>query len=379
MRGIYQRDAGGRTWAPADAKAGLDHEYLSPLAKEGSLFLLAGESPGAAAAILKKCAAFQPSASCLQKLAERAGQMIEANEDGLYDAIRANESAPAGTRALAVSLDGANVLLNEPGEKKGRPRERPGKDDAEESPSAYRNAMVGSATFYGTVPKGEKSPRKLSGRVVARMPEEGYPHFKRCFEREVAAAAGKLPPEAELVLLCDGARGLWKYAGQTKLFKDFVKVLDYFHAAEHLSLAAEAVFGKSSAAGEKWHEVWRKRLLEEKGAAGKLLRALDYLARTRKLGKAARHSLAAQRGYFKRNRKLMEYAELREAGLPIGSGPVEAACKVVVKQRLCRSGQRWSRVGGQHILHLRALVRSGRWESFWPRYRNLEQVAKSAA
>ena len=36
----------------------------------------------------------------------------------------------------------------------------------------------------------------------------------------------------------------------------------------------------------------------------------------------------------------MDYAHFRKHGWPIGSGPVEAACKSVVKTRLCRSGMR---------------------------------------
>ncbi|MBN2211618.1 MAG: hypothetical protein JW709_09510 [Sedimentisphaerales bacterium] len=61
--------------------------------------------------------------------------------------------------------------------------------------------------------------------------------------------------------------------------------------------------------------------------------------------------------------------------MPIGNGPVEAACKTIVKTRLCRSGMRWSRVGGQRILSLRTYVKSRRWDSFWRHYLNLRQSA----
>jgi hypothetical protein len=373
QRGLYQHDSGGRTWSPVDAKAGLDHEYLTPLVKEGCLFLLASESPVAAEAILKKCANFQPSASCLYALIQSAGQLIEAHEDELYGAIHADESSPSGTRSLAVSMDGANVLLNEAGDKKGRPRERPGRE--EEPASAYRNAMVGTLTFYGDVPEDGVSPEKLSGRVVARMPEKGAVHFKARFEREVEAARAQVPAGTRLVMVCDGARGIWKYVAETELFQDFVQVVDYYHAVEHLSKAGEAIFGKCSPEGERWHARWRKRLLEKPDGVSSLLRNLDYCRERRRLGKAARKALATERGYFLRNKGLMKYAQMRTEGLPIGSGPVEAACKVVVKQRLCRSGQRWSRVGGQGILHLRTLVQSGRWELFWPRFQALTNAA----
>ena len=73
-------------------------------------------------------------------------------------------------------------------------------------------------------------------------------------------------------------------------------------------------------------------------------------------------------GYFKKHKKFMQYANYAENGWPIGSGVIEAACKSVVKQRMCRSGQRWSIKGGQAVLNLRAIVKSNRWEGFWNEY-----------
>ena len=52
-------------------------------------------------------------------------------------------------------------------------------------------------------------------------------------------------------------------------------------------------------------------------------------------------------------------------GLPIGSGPVESAAKNIVQARLKRSGMRWSRSGGQHVLNLRTYLKSNRWDVMW--------------
>jgi hypothetical protein len=65
------------------------------------------------------------------------------------------------------------------------------------------------------------------------------------------------------------------------------------------------------------------------------------------------------------NRERMRYADYIGRGLPIGSGPIEAACKTIVQHRLKRSGMTWSRTGGRHVLNLRALVKSGRWDVAW--------------
>ena len=61
----------------------------------------------------------------------------------------------------------------------------------------------------------------------------------------------------------------------------------------------------------------------------------------------------------------MNYASLVEQALPIGSGVTEAACKMIVKQRLCQSGMKWRQKGASIILSLRTLERSNRWEQFW--------------
>jgi hypothetical protein len=41
------------------------------------------------------------------------------------------------------------------------------------------------------------------------------------------------------------------------------------------------------------------------------------------------------------------------AGLPIGSGLVESACKWLIQQRFKGVGMRWSEDGFDHLLHLR--------------------------
>ena len=61
----------------------------------------------------------------------------------------------------------------------------------------------------------------------------------------------------------------------------------------------------------------------------------------------------------------MHYTDYMSQNLPIGSGVVEAACKVLVTQRMKRSGMAWSPAGGQAILTLRAWARSDRFEAAW--------------
>ena len=64
-------------------------------------------------------------------------------------------------------------------------------------------------------------------------------------------------------------------------------------------------------------------------------------------------------------RRLPRRWALKEEGIAIGSGVVEAANKTLVTQRMKRSGMRWRIVGGQAVLTFRALIKSGRFERAW--------------
>ena len=61
----------------------------------------------------------------------------------------------------------------------------------------------------------------------------------------------------------------------------------------------------------------------------------------------------------------MRYAEFRKQGLFVGSGVIEAGCKMIVGQRLKQSGMRWTVRGANAIIALRCCQISGRWEEFW--------------
>jgi hypothetical protein len=58
----------------------------------------------------------------------------------------------------------------------------------------------------------------------------------------------------------------------------------------------------------------------------------------------------------------MRYFEHKDFGLPVASGPLEAACKSLVLQRMKQSGMRWGMAGGQSILILRGRTQSERFD-----------------
>jgi hypothetical protein len=56
--------------------------------------------------------------------------------------------------------------------------------------------------------------------------------------------------------------------------------------------------------------------------------------------------------YFTNHLEQMNYPLYLLQNIPIGSGVIEAACKVIIKQRMCNSGMRWTDEGAKNILVL---------------------------
>jgi hypothetical protein len=370
-RNLYQADEGGPSYVPLDASWGMEREFATPEVREAVLLACAHITPDETAFLLRKSALFHPSTTAIKHIVEKAGDFIHLHADCLDASIRAQEEPVPNTRVLAASLDGTHILLDEPGIKQGRPPERPGPQTPDESATIYKQAVVGSISFYGDKTKKDSGPPRLISRYVAHMPEAGAPTAKRRFEAELADAEAKLPLHIRKVLLLDGQRALWKYVEHNPRFDDYDKLIDFYHTSDHLSTAAELLFGKGSAKAQRWYDTYRGKLLVNDGAAKQVLRSIDYFQHHRRLSKSRRKDLKTEHTFFQRNQHRMAYAEFRRKGFPIGSGPVEAACKTLVKTRLCRSGMRWSRQGGQRILQLRTYVKSGRWDSFWKHYKQL--------
>ena len=369
-RRLYQADQGGKSYVPLDEKWGMQGQYATSEVRESILYSVALMTPEESACLLLKSALFHPSPTAIKHIVADTGAVIEERKEALDQKIRQDEPVPPGTEAVAISFDGVNVLLAERGQRKGRKVERPkahlparglrqaGKSDSVKT--AYRHAMVGSISYYG---KEEGQPKRLESRYTARMPESKFLTFRQQFEQEIAACFEKVPEEATKLVITDGHPGLEKYIERNPLLADCEILIDFYHAMEHLSLAAEAIFGKSAPAANRWFEKWRQLLLHQEHSIRGFYRSMKYYRTA--IGGARREALCKEMNYFKKRKAKMNYAYYRNQGLPIASGPVEAACKSIVKARLCRSGMRWSRTGGQNILNLRTYVKSGRWQSFW--------------
>jgi hypothetical protein len=169
----------------------------------------------------------------------------------------------------------------------------------------------------------------------------------------------------ETVVLGDGAAWIWNLAAD-KFFTSR-QVVDWYHAKLHLTQAAAALHGEGTAAPRQWLRDHETPLLQ--GHAERLAQQLGQLAK-----KYPEKAVALRReaGYFQDNYRRMQYLEMREEGFPIGNGMVESACKQF-RVRLAGSGMRWSRVGLERLLPIRAAIMSHRFDELWHKVYHLPQ------
>ncbi len=161
-----------------------------------------------------------------------------------------------------------------------------------------------------------------------------------------------------LVAVADGAAWIWIIIAMC--YAPCIEIIDWWHALEKLWGAANSLFGPGERRTAAWVEEQQPWLW-----AGNVRAVLAALRRACPRGQPLNEAVWATVTYLYRNRRRMAYQEYRRAGYPIGSGAVEAACKVVVQARMKQAGMRWSRDGAQAVLALRCVLLSDRWDALW--------------
>jgi hypothetical protein len=162
------------------------------------------------------------------------------------------------------------------------------------------------------------------------------------------AVAHAVPQAAESSVTADGADWIWPLADD--LFPDSVQIVDWYHATQHLTQAAQALYPEQPEQAETWYEHQRTALF--RGEIWRITQPLD------------RAGLTDHSRYFHTHHRRMHYQECREQGYPIGSGTVESGIKQF-KARLTGPGMRWSRPAAERMLVVRAAVLGHDFDRLW--------------
>jgi hypothetical protein len=332
-RHVYQTANGGKTYCPLDEKARiitsstprfakmLTHKYVSLSARE------VHED-------LEKNHGRSVAKSFIQNVIDVVGSIAQATEEEwMYETPKQNELV----ETIALSLDGTCVLMREDG---------------------WREAMTATISLYN------KHGDRLYSIYLGAAPEYGKEKFLLRFEKEIYAIKLQYP-QVKYIGLADGAKTNWEFLEKHTA----IQILDFYHATEYLAKASCAVHPSNYAIKERkeWLEEACHKLKHHEYSVSELLKEMENLPKD-KLSFEIETKLNTAITYFKNQKHRMNYAHYQKENLPIGSGVTEAACKTLVKQRLCQSGMKWGSKGASIVLCLRALLCTvGRFEQFWER------------
>jgi len=237
-------------------------------------------------------------------------------------------------------------------------------EEEEEKPSRWKEDKVCTISSYIPGDGKEREPQRLVTTCVATMEDAA------AFGPMVRVEAERRGVRQALQILALGDGGNWIDPLLAVFFGILVRIIDWFHASEHLWECAAAAFGKGTPQAAMWAERWEAWLWD--GKVEKVIQALT--AESERLGQTQkedgpqhpRRILAQNVGYFSKHKEHMRYPEYRAKGWPIGSGVTEAAVKQFNK-RVKGTEQFWLREGVEPILALRSLwiSQDERWEKHW--------------
>ena len=355
-RALY-REVGVRNGKTVDAislRAGVVGDGWLPKTAQSMAFLVGQGTSREAAAAAAKLGRLPYSRPSFERVTHEIGERWGAAHVDIEDELVVEFEIPKDASSISVALDRVSLPMEEPAKRPiGRPRK-----DAPENPinRVYRMAYVGTVTLhnedgkalhtirYGCMPQGDPV------LLCTGMANDVY----RILQRR---------PTLLVSLLADGAPEMWgllESAIPPELVGKIRRLVDFYHLIEKLSLAAKVLAGDSKA--RELLRRWRATLRKRSGAA------LEILAELRRSGKENVRVNGDQPvhdaiTYLESHHERMNYAGAIRLGLPIGSGNVEATAKTLVAIRMKRAGSRWKEPTGQHIIRLRALNLSDRWDS----------------
>lgn len=171
------------------------------------------------------------------------------------------------------------------------------------------------------------------------------------------AVRRQVPQAHDTIALGDGAKWIWHLVQEH--FSDSWQVVDWYHAKQHLYAAANLVLGEGSPTAAQWVKEMRTPLYQ--GQIWQVVQGIRDLAAEYP---SQQKALEKEATYFENNKRRMQYLEVRDAGLPIGSGMVESGCKQF-GARFNGAGMRWSREGAERLIPVRAAILSGRFDEVW--------------
>jgi hypothetical protein len=300
------------------------------------------------------------SHSSFERVAHAVGELYVQQHQPIEQLLIEAIKVPKEARSVTVSLDRVSVPVEEPFEEQAdEPEQNDPKSDTPKIRRVFRMAYCATVTLH------DADAEAISTIRYGTMPDGDPQGLCAGLADDVIAILAKRP-DLRVALLCDGAPEMWNLLdaefgrppfGNRKIVVR--RLIDFWHAIEKLAPSAKVIAGEEAA--KPLLARWKLLLLNSRGGRTKILGELhaSCMEHVEVGGSKPVHEAIT---YFTNNAARMNYAAARRAGLPVGSGNVEATCKSLVDVRMKRAGSRWKNRTGEHIIHLRALALSDRWD-----------------
>ena len=321
----------GRAFSPLDEDLGLLRTGVTPRAEEMLVRLASWMPFEQARALLQELVGVQVSKATTRRATLGAGAaalvVLEEEAKRLKQEL---PQAPVGAEKQAMSADGAMVPL-----------------------------VGGEWGEVKTLVMGEVTRNKRGNICTQHISSFSRLSAVESFEEAALVETHRrgLEKATAVCAVQDGAEWLPGVVAYHRA--DAVRILDFAHAAEHISDMGKAAIEAGSVLADDW---LAKQLHELKHQGPRQvvadLRALQA-------EHAAVKELSDHLTYLEKREAQMQYPAFQAAGWPIGSGCVESANKVVVEARLKGAGMHWERENVNPMLVLRNAVCNGRWDETW--------------
>jgi hypothetical protein len=208
-----------------------------------------------------------------------------------------------------------------------------------------------------------EEPIQEKGEWVVHSREHSY--FSRLeksdvFERLALVETHRRGVENSQLIagVTDGAE--WEQGFMDYHCPNAVRILDFPHASQRICQNGQALWGEETEMTRAWCKDQLHRL-KHHGPVD-LFVELHRLQQQHSDLKILQDNLA----YLEKRIGHMQYPQYQQQGLPIGSGAMESANKIVVEARLNGAGMHWALSNVNPMLALRNVLCSDRWEEAWP-------------
>lgn len=346
LKVLHGQDGSDGHWGcPLRERWGLGPHQQMSQALEEKLAFTATLVPYEEAAQISRQWDCPVAASVIHQLVQRLGRKAE---DQIGQRLRENpqERHPlrAATLLAILMIDGWMARFRGPGW---------GRQKTKRERVEWHEIKTGVFFLQEQLAQSESGRGMISDKIMVRWRGDPVELGRRLGWEALRGGMGRAQ---ETLALADGGKWIWNLVEDR--WPQAEQLLDFYHASEHVNDLALAYCGDEVSA-KLWSDAHLHQMRQ--GQEKTFLQEIAELKRPR--GERGQRVAAAQ-NYFASQSQRMSYKSLADQGWPIGSGPVESACRQS-QCRFKRSGQFWAAKGFQHLNALDQARRNGHWDQLW--------------